>query len=156
MGIDQRELPATGILQSWVAKLGLRHQGVLLTAVRGCDTEDRHGPSKLLTRAYRGEILHTHAADPKQSRSFIEVCEADELLKRMNQFAASHDHLPHHFTMHFIHAAEIVGYYGPSQRASYWYAFYFQMCNKFHMSPETKIELDHRLGADEEKFANMQ
>lgn len=32
------EKPSTSILQGWVMGLGLRHQGVLLTAVRGCDS----------------------------------------------------------------------------------------------------------------------
>ncbi len=31
----------TSIVQPWAAKLGLRHQGVLVSAVRGCDSISR-------------------------------------------------------------------------------------------------------------------
>lgn len=31
------------IIQPWVENIGLRHQGVLVSAMRGCDTAPRHG-----------------------------------------------------------------------------------------------------------------
>ena len=155
--IEKREVPETGILKRWVARLGLRHQGVLLTCVRGCDVEERHGSSKLLTRAFRGEILNTHCADPSQAKSFIEVCSEEELQQRIDDVVKSHDHLPHHFLMHLIHGAEIIGYYSPDViRRPYWKNFYYDMCEKFHMNRETKQQLDFRLNAEESVFADSQ
>jgi hypothetical protein len=52
--IDKREIPPTGILQEWVARLGLRHQGVLVTAIRGCATMPKEDASV----SKRGELLN--------------------------------------------------------------------------------------------------
>jgi hypothetical protein len=52
------------ILQAWVTELGLRHQGVLLTAVRGCDTWSKYSAEKPLIREMRGLILV--AFDPRE------------------------------------------------------------------------------------------
>jgi hypothetical protein len=41
------------ILQDWVQSLGLRQQGVILTAIRGCDTAPKLDTAKALTRSLR-------------------------------------------------------------------------------------------------------
>lgn len=156
MPTEKRELGPSGILQPWVAELGLRHQGVLLTAVRGCDTVERHDPVKLVSRAYRGEILQTHCANPEDAKSFIELCDTATLIARLGKVASNHDHYPHHYIMHLIHASEIVGYCGPNFRQAPWRAFYFSMCSKLHANPETAEEMNRRLNADEESFASNQ
>lgn len=136
-------------------ELGLRHQGVLVSAVRGCDTVSRDASIKLMARCLRAAILNTHVADPKKAKTFIEHVDADTLLKRMNDVVRDHDSLPHHYIMHLIHAAEIVAYYAPHD-SLYWFGFYSSMCNKLHMTAETKAELDHRLNADEDTFYSKQ
>lgn len=145
------------VLQDWVQDLGLRHQGVLLTAVRGCDTSPRDDPSKLLTRCFRDAILNAHCGDARKSASFIERVPHEVLLKRMNDVVRDHDALPHHYLMHLVHAAEILGYKHPDDftRAA-WNSFYVSMTNKLHMAPETEAELDRRLDADEATFAARQ
>lgn len=143
------------ILQDWVSDLGLRHQGVLLTAVRGCDTVQRDDPVKLIARALRGEMLEPHCGDISKSASFMHRYEADELTKLFTAFSKSFDHYPLHYVMHLIHAAEIVGYYHPT-RGGFWRGFYVLMCSKLHMTSETKAELDHRLNADEISFKRAQ
>lgn len=143
------------ILQEWVTELGLRHQGVLLSAVRGCDTVQRDDPVKLIARALRGEILVPHCGDIKKSASFMHRYEDDELLRLMGAFSKSFDHYPLHYIMHLIFAVEIVGYYHPD-RSGYWRGFYTLMCSKLHMTTETKAELDHRLNADEDSFKRAQ
>ena len=37
-------------------ELGLRHQGVLISAMRGCDTAPRSDPSKVIQRILRGAV----------------------------------------------------------------------------------------------------
>jgi hypothetical protein len=141
------------VLQAWVMSLGLRHQGTLLTAVRGCDTAPKNDHSKLFVRCLRAEILNAHCGDPEKAKTFIERTDGDELLRRFNFFRRNCDHYPHHYLMHLLHAIEIIGYKGPAGRCGYWRAFYVQLCLGLHLTPETEYELDHRLNADEETFA---
>lgn len=155
---EKRPIPPTGILQEWVAKLGLRHQGVLLSIVRGCDTAPREDVSKSLIRAMRGDILNTHCADPTKAKSFIETCNADELGIRLYNFCKSMDHYPLHFVTHMMHACEVLAYYHPNdkKRHKYLRAYKEGFCKKFHVNPETKEQLDERLNADEETFGKGQ
>ena len=53
----------TSILQNWVMNLGLRHQGVLVSSIRGCDNAPRHDPSKIIQRLLRGSILIPHVLE---------------------------------------------------------------------------------------------
>jgi hypothetical protein len=155
--LEKRRIPPSGILQPWVAQLELRLQGVLLTVVRGCDTVPKEDPSKDLSRAIRGAMLHTHVADATQSRSFIETCEPEELSRRIVEVIKSHDQLPRHFIMHLIHAIEILGYkYPEDSQRKVWHQGYSLFCHYLHMNPETERQMDQRLGADEETFAKQQ
>lgn len=145
------------VLQDWVMELGLRHQGVLLTAVRGCDTSPKEDASKALARCYRAAVLNAHCGDPRKARTFIEWVSNDALLWRMREVRKNCDHLPHHYLMHLIHAAQIVGLKHPDpQVAAPWAAFYADMVHGLHLSPETEAELDARLSAGEEAFAAAQ
>lgn len=143
------------ILQDWVMNLGLRHQGVLLTAVRGCDTAPKNDPSKLFTRCYRSVVLNAHCGDAKKAATFIEDVPILELQQRFFAFRKNLDHYPHHYVMHFIHAIEIVGYKHPDKMevAPTWKYFYAELTNSLHVPMETEEQLDWRLNADEETFA---
>lgn len=153
------------ILQDWVQNLGLRHQGVLVSAVRGCDTAIKEDPSKALVRCYRAAILNAHCGEAKKAATYIEVVDWDELLNRMERFRKSMDHYPLHYVLHFMHAAEIVGCKGPKFDsngkensivfAEAWKWFYAKMCRSLHLNLETEKELDARLNASEEDFAHM-
>jgi len=67
------------------------------------------------------------------------------------------DHYPIHFVMHFIHAAEIVGYCHPNlDHQLVWKDFYEAACRRMHVNPETIGELNARLNADEEAFSAAQ
>lgn len=138
-------------------ELGLRHQGVLISSVRGCDTAERHDASKMLSRCLRAEILNAHVGDAKKSKSFIEKVEIGEMRERMKAFLNALDHYPIHFVMHFIHAAEIVGYCHPNlDHQLVWKDFYEAACRRLHVNPETLGELNARLNAAEEEFAAAQ
>ena len=140
------------ILQDWVLRTGLRHQGVLLTGVRGCDVAPKDDPSKLLSRCLRNEILQCHCGDPAKSRSFIELVSEDELVGRMKAFLKNCDHYPQHYVSHLMHTAEIIGYKNPSE---VWLWFYESLCKGLHVNPEREEQLDGRLNAAEEAFAKM-
>lgn len=145
---------AKSIVQDWVAELGLRHQGCLMSAVRGCDGVPREDPSKAVVRALRGVLLNAHCGDAPKAATFIEKPSTEELLRRFNVFLASTDHLPLHFVLHLLHAMEIIGYKHPDIRTrATWRAFYTSLCIKLHLNWEEEDQLDHRLNLDEESFA---
>lgn len=144
------------ILQDWVQRLGLRHQGVLVSAVRGCDTAPKHDPIKLLVRAYRGDTLNAHCGDVAKAATFMTRPSYDELMALMESVAKDLDHYPQHYVAHLVHAAEIAGYYHPEpNRRIAWGFFYREVCRRWHVTPETRAQLDRRLNADEATFARM-
>lgn len=142
------------VLQDWVVALGLRHQGTLLTGVRGCDNAPKDDPSKLFIRCYREVILNAHCGDSEKAATFIQKVDLDEKMRRLNAFRRNCDHYPHHYLMHVVHCIEIVGYKHPdwSVRA-FWHAAYMTFCVGLHMNPESEAEMDSRLNADEATFA---
>jgi len=154
--------PQPCILQSWVSGLGLRHQGVLVSAIRGCDGQLRESPEKYLVRFYRGCILLPHCGDIRKAVSYMLWPEdPDELFEGTEDFfAGGLDHYPMHWLTHFLFAAEILGYYYPPNDTSwvrgFWNGVYNRLVKKLHLYPETKEQLDRRLNADEETFRKQQ
>jgi hypothetical protein len=157
------------ILQDWVCRLGLRHQGVLVSAVRGCDTAPKENGSKALTRYLRAAVLNAHCGDPRKAKSFIEVPTAESFKAAEDKFFHEWDALPLHYVMHLAHAAEIIGYHsGVENRQvawvtwngdayqNVWLGFYMRVCMKLHLNPETKEQLDERLNKNEDGFGKEQ
>lgn len=145
------------ILQEWVTTLGLRHQGVLLTAVRGCDTAPKDDPSKLFTRCYRAMILNAHCGDPAKAQTFIQLVSPDAEKLRFEAFRKNLDHYPHHYVMHLIHAVQIVGYHHPENLVgARWTGYYRLLCRGLHVPMETERQLSERLDADEDTFGRVQ
>jgi len=61
-------------------------------------------------------------------------------------FLDDHDEYPHHWLMHFVHAAEIVGQHHPDDNTrSFWWRLYLALCEAFHMHNENIDELAARL-----------
>lgn len=144
------------ILQPWVETIGLRHQGVLVSAMRGCDTAVRHDPSKIAQRLLRGAVLEPHCGRTANPLTYI-VIEPDEekWWEGIRPFLRSWDHYPNHYVMHFIHATEIIGYRGPEQHpvfADRWLDFYEKACHALHLTPETLMQLERRLNQEEAAF----
>lgn len=145
------------VLKDWVMELGLRHQGVLIAAIRGCDTAPKNDPSKLLTRCLRERILNCHCGDVSKAVSFIERVSTSDLLERMHAFRKNLDHYPHHYVMHFIHAVGVIAYHGEvDNQLPCWIALYGKLCMGLHMTCESKAQMDERLNADEETFGQTQ
>lgn len=138
------------VLQDWVMGLGLRHQGALLSAVRGCDSVPKEDASKSLVRAFRSYVLVSFDRNPT---SFIENMSLVKLRDSMRAVIDNFDHYPIHYILHLIHAAEIVGYKHPvTLIRQQWEFFYTTMCHKMHMTVESGAELDERLHAEERVF----
>lgn len=60
------------------------------------------------------------------------------------------DEVPHHYQLHFLHAAEIVGYKHPAFDIAHWWEMkvYKRLVLDMHLRPEREETLDHRLGDD--------
>jgi hypothetical protein len=148
----------TSIIQPWAAKLGLRHQGVLVSAIRGCDNVQREDSSKHLVRMYRGVLLIPHVGDIKKAASFMTPFDAEQWEHTAATFLRSIDHYPNHWILHWMHACEVVGYKHPDTDVGHAFGslMYVKIARKFHLGIETEKDLDIRLGADEETFRKNQ
>jgi hypothetical protein len=136
----------------WCRSLTLQQQSVLLLAARG-PVEKWH-PCKNVIRAYRGAVLL--AARLGRTLDFGEGADSFMALDRfadaamwtsdVRNYFASVDSLPHHYQLHLLHGAEILGYKHPDPRfAERWWAFYVQGVDDMHLQPESAQEMDARL-----------
>lgn len=150
--------------QEWTHALSVMQQSVLLGAIRGPDGLPKYGSVKNLLRWYRRCVLIS-AMDGKvldnpfdsNGGSFtgpsIEVCHAPDgaweaaMDGIVGQYLRDLDAIPHHFQLHLLHAAEIVGYKHPDPRIrSWWCGVYHRLVHDMHLWPETPEQLDRRLG----------
>lgn len=156
------------VTQQWTHALTCMQQTVLLTAIRGPDGVAKYHPCKYLIRWYRrcvllGALDHNVFENPYDPRggsftgpSYDRKFDHD-WYEPMNQvverYLQSLDELPHHFQLHLMHAAEIVGYKHPDQKIrDWWYWVYLELVKDMHLSPETEAELDFRLGDSEAQW----
>lgn len=154
----------SSVLQEWVTQLPMMQQTVLLTAIRGPDGVTKYGSHKMLLRWFRRCILLS-ALDGKvlnnpydsNGGSFTGPSIEGPVLFRtqwdgpMNNVVDGYirdlDAIPHHFHMHLMHAAEIVGQKHPNEMIGCWWLnVYRRFANDMHLHPETKQELDELLG----------
>lgn len=144
------------MFQPWVESLTLMQQSVLITAVRGPDTLPKYHVSKYLLRWYRRCLLlsafdRCALTDPYDPRggTFLGPVEGTSLEEVASRYLESVDEIPLHFHLHFVHAAEILGYKHPDLTIrKWWYSFYVAAARDMHLLPESEGELDRRLGDD--------
>ena len=68
----------------------------------------------------------------------------------VTEYMRACDELPHHFQLHLMHAAEILGYQHPDpQIRQWWHECYLRLVNDLHLNPETEEELNRRLSDSE-------
>lgn len=154
------------VTQSWCHAIPFMQQTVLLTAVRGPDGIAKYHPCKYLLRWFRrctlvssldGIVLTTptqEAGGSFMGKSFdpdpVYAGHWDNQLDLLvGDYLKALDELPHHFQLHFMHAAEIVGYKHPDPliRAS-WHSIYLRLAHDMHLWEETEEQMDARLGDD--------
>lgn len=135
------------VLHDWVCLLPFQMQALLLTAMRGPDGNTKQNAAKSIIRYLRGIIIKA-AGDWAGDNQDDDFMWGD--YTKFNEYAFlfwhNHDEYPHHFIMHLIHCAEIVGYKHPNiHMRDFWYEFYLDACTTLHMNPETEAEMDERL-----------
>ena len=65
----------------------------------------------------------------------------------VDNFVRDEDCIPSHFMSHIRNGAQILGYKHPDPGIRvWWYSFYLRLVNLLHLHPETKEEMDKRLG----------
>jgi hypothetical protein len=135
------------VLRDWVMELPLRHQGVLVAAVRGCDGAPKENSAKPIVRALRYAVLNP--ADEREvgmPSAFMAPGFSDEELKG---FLRDWDHYQVHFIQHLMHACQVVGLCGPhANGALAFQGAYYAMVRKLHLNPETPAEMHARLTED--------
>ena len=153
----------SSVIQDWVSSIPMMQQTVLLTAVRGPDGLPKYGNIKFLLRWFRRCVLLS-AIDGKvldnpfdeNGGSFTGPSVSETLWEpAMDKLADGYlrdlDGIPHHFQMHFMHAAEIVGYKHPVYRIRIWWnRLYTRLVHDMHLFTESEKEMDERLGDSRE------
>lgn len=138
----------------WCLALPLQQQSVLLLAARGPDGIPKSHPCKDIQRAYRGTVLVAAARRRclewgERADSFMSLdvfADHEKWYEACKNFYHEVDMLPHHFIMHLLHGAEILGYHHPDGRfRDRWWGFYLMGCEDMHVVPESKTEMDNRL-----------
>jgi hypothetical protein len=149
------------VLQDWTNDLSFMMQSVLICAVRGPDGIRKDHPVKVLCRYLRRSFLIC-AFDGRVrwspyeagGGSFTGPLKLDgtapnegHLDKFVEIYLRHVDELPHHFQLHMMHAAEILGYKHPdSDVRGFWSVFYRAIVNDAHLKVEPEEVLDRRLG----------
>jgi hypothetical protein len=154
--------PTGGVWRPWTRVQPLRYQGVLATAIRGCDISEKEDPAKDLNRMIRRACLNP--ADEREttvSGGFFGF-EPDRLISSTKKLLHSLDHYPLHYVGHLTHACEVIGYLGlknttqesecsnlPSLvMGQFFSSVYFDICYTLHMNPETPEQLRERMTMD--------
>jgi len=163
-------------MQDWTTRLTFMQQSVLITAIRGPDGIHKNHVSKKLIRWLRRCIL-VSAFDKgvlnepwdkyeRRGGSFtgpsVEYSSNRPWHSLMNEVVDEYmltlDEVPHHFQLHFLHAAEIIGYCHPNHAmiGSWWLTTYKRLCNDMHVNPESEPSMQYRLGDNENKWRDTE
>jgi hypothetical protein len=148
------------VLLPWTEEISFMQQSVLICALRGPDGIRKDHPVKVLCRWLRRSVLKSafdgvELINPysKGGGSFTGPCFTDEVrdLEHASELYLRHvDELPHHFQLHLMHAAEILGYKHPTEfTRNWWNRFYLMVVNDAHLFPESEALMDERLGDTE-------
>lgn len=157
------------VTQEWTHKLTCMQQTVLLTAIRGPDGVAKYHPSKYMLRWYRrcvlvGALDHNVFGNPYDPRggsftgpsyehAWVDHDWTVPMEQVFDRYLQSLDELPHHFQLHFMHAAEIIGYKHPDSKIrDWWHSIYRALANDMHLNIEPEEALDFRLGDSEAQW----
>lgn len=134
------------VFHDWVHELTFQMQALLTTAMRGPDGSQKEDDAKIIIRYLRGVVLKPAGDWKGENDNNFMWGEFEYFPAFTDLFWDDHDHYPHHFIMHLVHCAEVVGYLHPDETIRRnWLDFYFKGCDSFHMKPETQQDLIMRL-----------
>jgi hypothetical protein len=150
------------VQQEWVLELSLMQQSVLFAAVRAPDGLRKDHPVKVIMRWYRRCVLLSafdgepirdpytvgggSFTGPFTSEHALAMC--IENFDQVRDVYLRHvDEMPHHFQLHLMHAAQIIGFkHDVPEIRIWWHEFYLMIVNDAHLFPESEELMDRRLG----------
>lgn len=147
------------VLNEWVQALPLMQQSVLLSAVRNADGVAKRHPSKELIRWFRRCVLmaafeNRQLTTPDEPGGGSFTGPVPDLAKALDAFIDARDEMTLHYYAHAMHAFEILAYKHPDPVvALFWDGAYLRMAHALHLWPETKRQMDERLGDKYEGWA---
>lgn len=142
------------VFQSWMFRLTMQQQSVLVLACRGPDGIAKFHQTKHIVGRYRATVLKAaYLGRPmlaeEGAKTFMTLANfsVEEHWKSLvTGFFNYADEIPHHYYMHLAHGAEIIGYKHPDALfRERWSYFYYRCCEDMHVMPETAEEMDERL-----------
>lgn len=143
------------VFQDWLFDLTMQQQSVLVLACRGPDGIPKFHPSKEVVRHYRATVLKAAylgrpmrpgESDGTTFMSLGLLTDDINWTKACNDFYDYVDQLPHHYYMHLLHGAQIIGYKHPMELFRLrWSQFYSLGCKDLHFMSETEQQMDYRL-----------
>jgi hypothetical protein len=163
----------------WVLDIPMMQQSVLFAAVRAPDGLRKDHPVKVLLRWYRrcillsafdkrvlrnpfidgggsftGPFLAGHARAIFGLNENLDGWPINYWFDKMREHYLRHvDELPHHFQLHFMHAAQIVGVHHPDEETrAWWRTFYLMIVNDAHLQPESDEAMNLRLSDNDAEW----
>lgn len=137
----------TAMLREWVIDLPLREQGVLITAMRGCDLTPKYPMDS--TERQLTAYLRWAACVPNDPREVdFEPGVFMQSEPPAGWRASELGHYPLHWYSHIMHGYEVAAYRGPDEIACVCGPVYFTLVAGLHLRPETREEMITRLGED--------
>lgn len=135
--------------------------------MRGPDGIRKDHPTKVLCRWLRRgflicafeKVVHN---DPYEhcGGSFTGKCrtpEVEGIDHALELYLRCVDELPHHFQLHFMHAAQIMGYKHPvPEIRAWWIGTYLSIVKDAHLYPESEEIMDYRLGDREDQWRSSE
>lgn len=139
----------TSVLQRWVQSLPRRHQGVMLTAIRGCDGSPKEDDAKQLNRMIRRAVLNPYDIRETESVGGFFGFDPIKLTSSLADFLHSLDQYPLHYVMHITHACEVIAYCHPQIAYRVFFTeVYNSVCHMLHLYPESQEDMNSRLTTD--------
>lgn len=133
-------------LHDWVHTLTFQQQALLMTGMRGPDGCNKHNPAKVIVRFLRGAICKPAGNWDGENNNDFMWGDYSVFSENTRKFFDDPDGYPHHFIMHLVHCAEVIGYRHPLYSVGlHWHEFYIKACHSLHMTPETVDQMDNRL-----------
>lgn len=140
------------VMNDWVQDLSFMQQSVLMSAVRNADGIPKFHKQKALMKWYRRCVLKS-AFDGRELRTPDEAGGGSftgpvkEIYVSLDDFIDSRDEMTLHYFAHAMHAFEIIGYKHPDPSIrNFWFMAYTRMVECLHVWPESREQMDKRLG----------
>ena len=133
------------VVQEWMSELTWKQQTVLLSALRGCDGVPKDDASKKMARHMRSVLLKNAGTEDTSFMTTSGEITDDHWID-IGVMRDNIDKYPTHYILHFMHAAEIIGYFHPDRNISgFWCFVYNLFVEAMHLTPETPEQNTFRL-----------